>query len=236
MYLDKFIIRAKFKEFLNQYAKCYSEDIVSIIQENFWRYQNELTTFDVLMQIYQELGIYEGRASYYNYHLDKIGHLFNINSNIADIGAGCFPSFSNMIAHSQLKLGQGTVSVFDPNLVTISPKYKNMRLYKKEFNFQMNVSNYDLLIGLLPCNATEEIIKSAIMNDKDFYISMCGCNHSVEQFYGMTIFGMYSNYQQQMVELANDLMSKYNPNKEVVTYYMPEIYDVPYPVIYSKHK
>ncbi len=235
-YQDKVIIQAKFEDFLEQYAKYYSKDIVSVIKDRFWHDQDELVTLDVLMQIYQEIGIYDGRASYYNYHLKMIEELFNINSNIAEIGAGFFPSFANMMARSQFQTKQGTITIFDPELVITTPKYKNMKLHKEEFNFQMDVSNYDLLVGLLPCGATEDIIKAAIMNNKDFYISMCGCNHSNNLFYGMFNFGMYNTYQQQMIELANDLMSEYNPNKEVVTCYMPELYNVPYPIIYSKHK
>lgn len=235
-YNDKFLIKAKFEDFLNQYSKYYPKYIVPIIKEHFWKEQDKLTTLDALMQIYQECGLYDGKPSYYHYHLEKISELFNINSNIMEIGSGYFPSFANMIARSQLKSAQGTITIFDPNLIVTSSKYHNMKLHKEEFNFHMDVSNCDLLVGLLPCNATEEIIKAAIMNNKDFYISMCGCNHSNSSFYGMPIFGMYSNYQQEMVELANELMKEYNPNREVVTQYMPYEYNAPYPVIYSKHK
>lgn len=234
---ERMLLIEKFNDFLREYSKSYSPDVIDVIKRYFWKNQDCLTTLDVLMQIYQELGVYEGRESYYSYHLNNIGKLFNINSNIVEIGAGYIPSFANMIAREQLKNKKGTITIYDPCLIESSSRYQNMKLHKENFNYCMDVSNYDLMIGLLPCEATEEIIKSAIMNNKDFYISMCGCNHSNDPLLWMFGFGMpYNMYQMQMVELANDLMDEYNHNKEVVTCYMPDKYNVPYPVIYSKHK
>ena len=234
---ERMILIQKFNSFLNEYSEFYSPDIIDIIKTYFWKNQDSLTTLDVLMQVYQELGIYEGRKSYYNYHLNNINKLFNINCNVVEIGAGHIPSFANMLAREQLKNKKGTVTIYDPCLIKLSTKYKNMKLHKENFNYCMDVSNYDLMLGLLPCEATEEIIKSAIINNKDFYISMCGCNHSKNAFLRMFGFCMpHDMYQTQMIELANDLMDEYNHNKEVVTCYMPDEYNVPYPVIYSKYK
>ena len=70
------------------------------------------------------------------------------------------PTLSNLIARSQLNIGSGTITVYDPRLVISEPKYSNMKLYKEEFKKDIDISSFDLVISIMPCSATEIVLDS----------------------------------------------------------------------------
>ena len=41
---------------------------------------------------------------------------------------------------------------------------------------------YDLLVGILPCDATTLIIEKANEENKDFFIVLCDCTHFSQQY------------------------------------------------------
>ncbi len=53
-----------------------------------------------------------------------------------------------------------------------------LSLYKQTFDYQVDhVSDYDLCIGLEPCEATEHIIRACLKENKDFMIGLCASAH-----------------------------------------------------------
>ena len=140
---------------------------------------------------------------------------------------GYFPAFANLVAEEQLKIGKGTITVYDPCLVFNEPKYINMTLHKEYFTTNTDVSNHDLLVGIYPCEATEAIIESAIKNDKDFYVAMCGDAHSSD---GSRITKV--TYREKVINTANNLALT-NGNYEMeVTKFDDPIYS--YPIVIGK--
>ena len=71
-------------------------------------------------------------------------------------------------AKEQLELRRETITVYDPLLILNESKYSNMALKRSIFDSNQDVSKYDIITGILPCEATEEIIKAACFNKKDF--------------------------------------------------------------------
>lgn len=80
---------------------------------------------------------------------------------------------------------------------------------------------------MMPCNATELIIKSAGKYDKEFVIAMCGCIHLNYPDY------CYNDFLRYIENLANDEVGR---NQNISIEYFPEEFNNPYPIISSKRK
>ena len=222
------ILKLRYEKFLLKYGSLYDERMINYIKENFWDSMDE-TVPDVLMQLYSEFGILKN--NFYLEHLNKIKQYFNITGNLLEVGSGVIPAFGNLVAKEQLRIGKGNITLYDPMLILDKPKYPNMKLVKKEFTLNTDVSNFDLITGILPCGATEDIIESACKNNKNFYIAMCGCTH----FKTFPLFKPLTAeaYQDQVISMTNNLLKKYD-NGELVIEKLDDSYELNYPILYNK--
>ena len=221
-----------YNSFCKKYKGIYTEEEWSYIEENFWTYVFSSDAPDILMQIYTELNFEYEKGSYYERHLKKIQDNFDIRCNILDIDSGMIPSFANLLASRQLQLKKGTVTLYEPLLLSTSKKYKNMTLHKEAFTTETNIKSYDLITGIMPCEATELIIEQACKNKKDFYIAMCGCTH-----FDYIPWGMYVTpytYQNYVINKTKDLLKEYDNGTLIVE----ELDDFPidYPILYNRKK
>ena len=103
---------------------------------------------------------------------------------ILDVGAGRMCKLSSVLAKCGYKM-----YAIDPN-IRITPqeatRQKISSVSKKLFlcdDFApqgkgTNIQNYDLVVGLEPCDATEHIIRQAIKYDKPFEVLLCAAAHS----------------------------------------------------------
>ena len=224
-------IERKFDNFKIQYKHLYSKEDWEYIENNFFKRLGDAEVPDLLMQVYAALDIKKSPAKFYHRHLRLIRNRFPLTGNIIEIGSGKIPGFADMIAHEQLKLGAGTITIYDPQLLEETPKYSNMTLHKEEFYRDTDISNYDLVLGLMACEATESILENAIKNHKDFYVAMCGCVHADYGFYP----GMYISpefYQAQVIEGARRLIKEYNHGHLGVTRLKNT--GLNYPILYNK--
>ncbi len=53
-----------------------------------------------------------------------------------------------------------------------------MTLIKDKFDYDTDISDKDLIVVILPCEATNIILECATNYDIDFYIAMCGFVYS----------------------------------------------------------
>ena len=117
--------------------------------------------------------------------------------------------------------------------IITKPKFKNLTLKKEEFQSDTDIHSYDLVMGLLPCDATEAIISASCKAQKDFYIAMCGCVH----FQGYDPFGYYTPhmYQEYVIQLAQQMLKEYD-NGELEVDFLPDEYGIDYPILYNRKK
>lgn len=222
------ILKLRYEKFLLKYESLYEERMINYIKEHFWDSMDEVAP-DVLMQIYSEFGVLKN--NFYLEHLNKLKQKFDITGNILDVGSGVIPAFGNLVAKEQLRIGSGTITLYDPKLILVKPKYPNMKLVKKEFTLDTDVSNFDLITGVFPCAATEHIIESACKNNKNFYLAMCGCTH----FKAFPLFTPLTaeTYQDHVINLTNNLLKKYDNGKLVIEK-LDDSYELNYPILYNK--
>lgn len=228
-------LKKRFEVFKDKYSHKYSPKAWEYIEDNFFDMIHSNETPDILMQVYSELDITPSSAMFYRKHLKLLKSKFPIDGNILEIGSGRIPAFANLIASEQNRIKKGTITIYDPLLVELTPKYHNMTLHKEYFNLDTDVSMYDLLVGIMPCEATESILESAISNKKDFYVAMCGCVHSPWE--SMYPFGFSTSpeiYQQQVISKAKKLMKEYNMGELGVTKLRTS--PINYPILYNRQK
>lgn len=89
--------------------------------------------------------------------------------NILEIGCGPVGDLTTILNEK----GYQSTGI-DPRVDSV----KNLKLIKEEFHYlYTDVSTYNLLVGLEPCNATEHIVRSSIQNNIPCVISLCGTTH-----------------------------------------------------------
>ena len=225
-------IQEKFLKFKEKYQHMYKKAEWDYIEYYFFKEMNYPAAPNQLMQIYGKLDIHPSAADFYRKHLNLIRDLFPIDGNVVEVGSGNFPIFAEELANEQLKLGKGTVTLYEPVLFDMTPKHPNMTLHKEEFTEQTDLTGADLVIGIHPCKATWAIMENAIKHKKDFYIAMCGCDHSPGAEYLDYEEQSPYYFQQDTIEEAKSLLKKY-PNGELQVTTLKG-YPWPYPILYNK--
>lgn len=112
---------------------------------------------------------------------------------VLDVGCGPLADLSLELK----KIGYDVTSI-DPRVQEI----KELKIIKELFNYQTTeVANYDLIVGLEPCDATEHIIRSAISNNKNFAVSLCAAAH--QGIDGQT-FDSYKEWYDYLLSLTDN--------------------------------
>ncbi len=227
------ILKMKFENFKTKYSSKYSKEAWEYIEENFFSMIHSKETPDILMQIYSELGINPSAAVFYKKHLKLLKSIFPLDGNIVEVASGRIPAFANMLAKEQGKLGKGTVTIYEPLLVELEPKYPNMTIHNEYFREDTDIAFADLVVAIMPCDVTETILENAIKSGKPFYVAMCGCVHS--PWASMYSFGFGTSpeiYQQQVMAKAESLIEEYGGEELQVTKLKNSPID--YPILYRK--
>jgi hypothetical protein len=93
------------------------------------------------------------------------------------------------------------------NVVGMDPKVKEiegLKVIKNYFDYlKTDVSEYDLLVGLEPCEGTEHIIRSALRNDKEFAVIPCYAPH--DSIDGKT-YKDYQAYHSYLLNISNEIV------------------------------
>lgn len=216
----------KILTYLKQNISNYTEKEFTWILENYDYGLNGNFAPDILRQIYDELGIIKDEDNMYAGFVDILENKFNINSNIIEVGSGVIPSIAKRIS---LKQNKGTITVYDPRVMPNYQTNERLVLKKERFTNKTKVNKANLLIGFMPCTATELIIEKAVNNKKDFLIGLCegGCS-DYDDYYDENAWLDY------ICDYADTMLKKKRLGKLEKTDL--KIYGDPYPVIYSKRR
>ena len=225
-------LKTKFARFAKKYQSLYPEEAWDYIEKEVYNGYKENDAPDILMQIYSELKINHSPARFYQHHLHLIKDNFPIDGNVVDVASGMIPAFANLLAEEQLRIGKGTVTIYEPLLVSMDPKYPNITIHKEEFTRDTDISNCDLVTGIMPCDATEIILESAIRNHKNFYVAMCGCAHDPMAYYLGYMGIAPAMYQERVIDETKKLLKKYDGGTLEVTNLKNT--ELNYPILYNK--
>lgn len=182
---------------------------------------------DVLRQLYDEVGITDLDHNMYEAFVKVLEDNFDINRDIIEIGGGVNPSLAKKIA---LRQKSGTVTVYDPRLMTDIEHPTNLILKKEKFERTTPVGKAKMIIGFMPCDATGLLVDVACQNKVDFMVALCeggmregyGWLEEDDEWIGFIKYLAERGIEKaQMGTLGEASLSKYNN---------------PFPIIYNKKR
>lgn len=227
-------VQKLFNEYKSKYIDQYDEYMSNFILNNFYEYIGQRQVYADLLEIYSDFGMISDEDNHYVAYLDKIKNNFSLDRNILEVASGPLPALANMIAKEQLKLGNGTITVYDPKLIYTNSKYENMKLYKDNFSSEVDVSCFDLIISIMPCTVTEDVLESIFKNNKDYFVAFCGCDHYPD-FNPYYMYNIPNPSYFYYLRDAKEYNEKYNLG-ELIEDELDEKFQIPYPIIYNKRK
>ncbi len=180
---------------------------------------------DTINQIYCYLDLVEDDINPYLGFQKFLDKTFNLKhkKNILEVGSGSIP----VLAHSIEKKYKTKVDIQDP--ITLIANYTKGTIFKENFTENTDISNYKLIIGYNPCEASEAIIRNAIKNKKDFSIALCSCCH-LPKYYKEQNPEIWHQY---LLDIAKSLGKD---NYKIKISYFPESYHLNNPIITGIYK
>ena len=184
---------------------------------------------DIMRQIYASIGALPDEINLYKGLLEIIKNNFRIDKNIIEVAGGCYPILSKYIDDEQQQIGKGTITVYDPQLVT--NKLGNIKLMREDFTMSTPIDGCDLFMSFAPCEVTECFIKKATQAKKEFIVALCGCVPSNQGNYGY-----YQFPESWYGEIYNLAEKSIDDNFELSVSYFDSNYGYDYPIISSTLK
>lgn len=129
---------------------------------------------NAFFQMFSAIDGLEGRDPYYQ-TMQEIEEAFGLDRDVIEIGCGMFPSLSRLIAKRQQEIGKGTITAYDPELVT--KVVDGVKLIRERFTLATPIPKDALIIGRKPCEATAVMINAAAANKSELFLKLCDCNH-----------------------------------------------------------
>lgn len=216
----------KVRDYVKEHLGDYSDLEVRYLISNADMLEHTLNLPDVMRQIYDELGILDEDNNAYEAFVSLLADNFDINRNIIEVGGGVIPSVAKKISSMQ---ETGSVTVYDPKLSKSQKSTDRLALKKEIFELNTDVTGADMIIGFMPCDATELAIRKAADNKLDFLIALCEGGH-----YEFDDFFDTEAWTESIICFATDKI-KENGLGELVKTDLKS-YGDPYPVIYNKRK
>ena len=158
------------KKFVETHISDYTTDEANFLIRNAAWGANGSYVFDILRQIYDEVGLIEDDNNMYEGFARLLEDNFDINRDIVEIGGGIVPSLAKRVA---LRQKSGTVTVYDPRLIMSIPKSSNLIMKKEKFEKNTQLEGEPLLIGCMPCDSTIVFIETACEKGLDFMLALC---------------------------------------------------------------
>ena len=213
---------SRLHEFKYKYFDLYPSNLQEEIENNlFLGFTNNE---DTINQIYCYLNLIEDNINPYNAFIKYLETEFNLQDlNILEVGSGSIP----ILAHSIENKYKKKVDIQDP--ITLFANYTKGNIYKDLFNESTDISNYDLIIGYNPCEATENIIINAIKNKKDFSVATCGCCHLPSKYKEKNP----NLWHQYLIDIAQKLGKN---NYKIKISYFSKNYHLENPIITGLYK
>lgn len=219
-----------FEDYMEVYGQQYSDYALEYIYNTFGNDLYSGYIQDIMLQIYAEIDLIPEERNIYKGFIDLFKTKYSLDKNILEVGGGYFPAMAKYIDGKQQQERKGSITVYDPRLIT--NKLGNIRLVNECFTLSTNIDEFDRIIALASCGATEIIIKKANEANIDFFIGLCNCVHfPSEQLenYSENI-EVWHNY---LFNLARDTMSS---EREFAIDYLKPTYGYECPIISSRVK
>ena len=214
-------------KFIEAHKENYTQREYEYIRGNIAWGMDKLFVSDLLRQVYDEIGMTDPKTNMYEGFVKLLEENFDLERDIIEIGGGIVPSLAKKIA---LRQKEGTITVYDPRLITDINHPDNLILKKEKFNKDTPIGNAQMIIGFMPCEATNLLIETACANNVDFMIALC--EGGTREGYG------WLEEDDEWIGFVKYCASRgiEDANLGTLEERSLEQYDNPYPVIYNKRR
>ena len=195
--------------YLAEYFDTYGEYIPSIYRNEYrMLYLEGLKDKSYLVdsyicQFYKEYNLLKEEYDMYKAFIDIIKYKYQDTKDMTalDVGGGLVPQLgrglSDLFKH---------VYVVDRNIVNKNNP-DNVEVIKKEIDNNVGLPNTDLVVGLLPCEATKPLIYHACQSNSNFIVALCDCVHDIKSYKMKPIEQVKKLNTNTILHYANDCIS-----------------------------
>ena len=224
---DLMIAKHYVLQYLKEHPELFSDYERECILDYVYLINSDEFIPDVVREVYDEVGIIPDTKNVYLEFIKLLNNTYAVHDkNILEVGGGTIPRLAKRINHLQTT---GSITVYDPRLSIYEEDTSKFHLVRKPFTESTNIGNHNLMVALMPCEACETVIRSAINNKIDFMLGFCeGGPHGDEFDY----FEDDDEWLNSMLYLARDGIEENGMGKMKVKY-LQECKN-PYPVIYNE--
>lgn len=214
-------------EYLTKYPEAFTceekNSIVTYITDS----EYEFFIPDIMRELYDELNILPENKSLYKAFMLLVDDIFKIkNKKIVEVGGGIIPTLGKRISKFQ---DSGKITIYDPRLSIYEKDTDRMVLKREKFNIKTDIRGNDLLIGLMPCEAANVIVESALKNKMDFALALCEGGPHGDMF---DYFEDEEEWRMSLIQYAAAMVEEQNMGKLKIKYLKE--YGDPYPIIYNE--
>ncbi|MBQ9019462.1 MAG: hypothetical protein IJ097_04060 [Bacilli bacterium] len=213
--------------YLVKYRDIFNSNEINAILSYLTNSDYEVFMPDIMRELCDELKIIPDNKSLYKAFMMLVDSVFDIkNKRIIEVGGGIIPTLGKRISNYQ---DSGNIKVYDPRLSIYEKSTEKIVLFREKFTINTDVEDADLLIGLMPCEAANVIVKSAVNNRKDFMLALCEGGSHGDDFDG------YADEEKWRATLISYAQEKIEENGlgKIKIKYLKE-YGDPYPIIYNE--
>lgn len=197
--------KSLFNKYVTEYGSLYDEKALEFIKAHFLDedFEYELDV-DILSQVYQSIGVYdEYPDNKYNVFYNYMSERYDLNQHLLEVASGMYPSFAKKVASMQKC---GSVTAIDP--WSILEDVNGIKVIKAEFTRDTDLSDYDFIYAIRPCEALEEIIRAANKNDLEFCALACRCTHIPNRM----LYGRSEVYYYEYIEYIREIIESTIPS------------------------
>ncbi len=167
------VVKKTLLDYFNEIAKyAPDQDELERVKRRPLLGRRSSLTIPLLRQTYELFGFEDEKTSIYQNFIKIIEENFSIDRNVVEVAGGPISSLSFQIASRQTK---GTVTVYDPLMYPTKYNLDNLIIKKEKFTLKTKVPEGSLIVGFMPCEATQTLLEYATNNKLDFIVALCGC-------------------------------------------------------------
>lgn len=215
--------------FWEEYGSLYQDPAKSVIKNHLISQCIESKMMDyiphtIFASIYLHCGLLPDNHNIYQEYLNYLVKTYPnfYEKNILEISCGEYPAFVELIATEIYRnKANGTITGIDPAVIfsKLNIMEKQIDLYQEEFCTTTDISDKDLLLGVLPCDATMSIINKACSEEKEMSIMPCKCMHNSEK--------TFKDYEEYIDYLMNIMNKNKSASFEIEKCYFKKEYNCP---------
>lgn len=101
-----------------------------------------------------------------------------LEGNCCEIAAGDYPRLAELVI-PKIKLNHGKLTIYEPDVIFCD--IKGVKIIRERFTKDTDITEFDTLYGMFPCNATLSIVEKAFEEDKNLMLAFCDCDHSTKE-------------------------------------------------------